>query len=55
MTKLTLTLIAALVLGSASAALAAPKTLPLTSPQPYSGTVTDEGQGRWGTVHAPGA
>jgi hypothetical protein len=54
MTKLALTLVAALVLGSAaSAAFAAPKALQM-NPPPYSGTVTDEGQGRWTTVHTNG-
>ncbi len=52
MTKLTFAFVAALVLSSVSAAFAAPKVLQI--PAPYSGTMTDEGQGRWGTVHAPG-
>ena len=54
MTKLTFALVAALVLSSASAALAAPKTLQIPSPAPLGGPVTDEGYGRVGTVHAPG-
>jgi hypothetical protein len=54
MTKLTLTLIAALVLSSASAVLAAPKALQIVPSAPYSGTVTDEGQGRWTSVHVGG-
>jgi hypothetical protein len=48
------TFVAALVLGSAaSATFAAPKALQM-NPPPYSGTVTDEGQGRWTTVHTNG-
>ncbi len=45
MTKFTLALVAALILGSASAALADPKAFRIpSSPSTYSGTMTDEGQ-----------
>ncbi len=50
MSKITLSLVIALVLGSASAALAAPMFVPIAP----STTVTDEGQGRTTSVHAPG-
>ncbi len=53
MKMLTFALVASIIISSASAVFAAPKTLQIPSPAPYD-TRTDEGQGRWGTVHAPG-
>ena len=53
MSRIKLTLIVALVLGSASAALARPTRVAI--PSPVSTTITDEGQGRTTSVNAPGA
>jgi hypothetical protein len=54
MSRIKLTLIAALVLGSASAAFARPTHLTMPSPYSTSTTVSDEGQGRSTSVNAPG-